>query len=35
VADDGYVQQVTHADIGAGKTLTLDYALQNYQPPMR
>jgi Carboxypeptidase regulatory-like domain len=34
-ADDGYVQQVTHADTGSGKTLTLNYSLQDYLPPMR
>ncbi|HEY1914402.1 MAG TPA: carboxypeptidase regulatory-like domain-containing protein [Streptosporangiaceae bacterium] len=34
-ANDGYIQQVTQADVGAGKTLTLNYALQNYRPSMR
>jgi hypothetical protein len=34
-ADDGYIQQVIHARIAAGQTLTLNYRLQNYQPPMR
>jgi N-acetylneuraminic acid mutarotase len=34
-AKDGYVQQVTHASIAAGKTLTLNYPLQDYQPLQR
>jgi hypothetical protein len=34
-AKGGYIQQVTHASIGAGKAVAPNYTLQNYPPPMR